>query len=609
MYQAATVNSTESNQNTTTYDVVIMGAGFAGLCQARHLMLTIPGIKVALVDPRPEVRDEKDLKIGESTIEIASLFLSKELGLYEYLVEHHVPKIGLNFHWPKDASKTETLDDYYHVWSNRNVEIPAFQINRSKFETDLLRMNIEMGAAFYNGRVSDVDLTEGDRLNVVKVKLKEGSLDLQAKHVVDAAGRKFIIGKKKDNILSGPENLLGLNNGAVFLRVKNVDRDIFDKGYHPDAATSSHYYATNHYFGHGHWMWMIPIDKEAKELSIGIMQHHDQLPSKVVNSKEKFLEFLKANHEMVYNLIQSGELVDFHYWPKVAHRSKQMFSADNWYTIGDAAYIFDAFYSYGTSTVTIAVESTTEIIRAKLAGEADAAEKQELYDRFNKIFCLTVNYLYRDHGKQLGHASVMSWRIYYEYMWWFGMYVPMYIGKWHLDKTFINVFLGVNKKIDGLFADLCQQFNELVESNANIGFMDCYRADQLIDGYYTPKHFQPFLANTQLEPYHVNVFTEMKYTCYYAAIWYAKFQWKGFGWKGVLNPRHIYYFLIQLWFAVQSAIGEQVFNFKTRGMAKNTQIAQMREEFKGYQYKPELQPWSAEVEEADSKQNPEYSVL
>ncbi|BAZ44878.1 hypothetical protein NIES4102_18950 [Chondrocystis sp. NIES-4102] len=591
---------------TETYDVVIMGAGFAGLCQARHLLLNIPKIKVALIDPRPEIRDEKDLKIGESTIEIASLFLSKELGLYEYLVENHVPKIGLNFHWAKDTAKTDTLDDYYHIWSNRNVEIPAFQINRAKLETDLLRMNQEMGVKFYHGRVSDVDLTQGDRLKTVVVKTADGHLELQAKHVVDAAGRKFIIGKKKDNILTGPDNLLGLNNGAVWLRVKNVDRTIFDDGYHPNTATSSHYYATNHYFGHGHWMWMIPIDKEAKELSIGIMQHHEQLPSEVINTQSKFLDFLKANHTMVYNLIESGEIVDFHYWSKVAHKSKIMFSPDNWYVIGDAAYIFDAFYSYGTSTITIAVESVTEIIRAHLAQETEVEEKRELYNKFNQIFALTVNYLYRDHGKQLGHASVMSWRIYFEYMWWFGMYVPMYVGKWHLDKTFINVFSGVNRKIDGLFADLCQQFNQLVERNANIGFMDCYRADQLIAGYYTPKHFEPFLANTQLEPLHTNVFGEMKHTCFYAAIWYAMFQWRGFKFKGVLNPKHIYYFLLLIWFAVQSAIGEMVYKSKTKNMPKNSEIAQMRAEFKNYRYKPQLQPWSAETP-AESK--PDYSLV
>ncbi|NEQ20253.1 MAG: tryptophan halogenase, partial [Microcoleus sp. SIO2G3] len=118
------------------YDVVIMGAGFAGLCQARHLMLNIPGIRIAIVDPRPEERSDKDLKIGESTIEIAALFLAKELGLHDYLIENHAPKQGLNFHWAKDPAKTDTLEDYYHAGSNRQVPIPSFQINRAKLEQD-----------------------------------------------------------------------------------------------------------------------------------------------------------------------------------------------------------------------------------------------------------------------------------------------------------------------------------------------------------------------------------------------------------------------------------------------------------------------------------------
>ena len=36
--------------DTKTYDVVIMGAGFAGVCQARHLLLNVPNIKIALID-------------------------------------------------------------------------------------------------------------------------------------------------------------------------------------------------------------------------------------------------------------------------------------------------------------------------------------------------------------------------------------------------------------------------------------------------------------------------------------------------------------------------------------------------------------------------------
>ena len=578
------------------YDVVIMGAGFAGLCQARHLMLNIPGVRVAIVDPRPEERSDKDLKIGESTIEIAALFLAKELGLHDYLIENHAPKKGLNFHWPKDPAKTDTLEDYYHAGSNRQVPIPSFQMNRAKLEQDLLQMNKKMGAVFYNGRVLDVDLTPKDAINTVTIKVGSEEMELTAKHVIDAAGRKFIIGGKTDNLLFGPENLMGLDTGSAWMRVKNVDRSVFDSGYDPMGSSTSNYYSTNHYFGHGHWLWMIPIDTKSRDLSIGIIHHHQVLPTEQVNTEKKFREFLNSNHKILAKIIDSGEPVDFNYWPRLAHRSKTMFSPDNWYVIGDAAYILDAFYSYGTTTVALAVEGVTEIIRADLAGEADVEQKRSAYNDFNLAYARSVNCLYRGHAQQLGHASVMSWRIYFEYMWWFGVQVPMYVGKWHLDLTFIPIFLKtLNANVDELFADLCQQFNQLVESDVNIGLMDCYRADQLPGKYHTLKHFDDFLENAKFEPRRCNVFAGLKYTCFYVAIWYLMFQWKSFGIAGLLKPRNIYHFFRLLALSVQAAVGELVYKFKTRGLPANTEIEEMRQEFKSYKFRPELQPWIEEI--------------
>jgi flavin-dependent dehydrogenase len=587
----------------TQYDVVIMGAGFAGICQARHLMLNVPNLKIALIDPRPADRQDKDMKVGESTVEIAALFLSKELGLHEYMIENHTPKHGLHFHWPKESTQTDNLEDYYHVWSNRNTAIPTFHMNRAKFEGDVLKMTIEMGVTFINGRVADVDLTLGEELHTVHVKVAGENLKLTARHLIDAGGRNFIIGRRTDNIIDDQEGLFGVDTGTAWVRVRNIDRDVFDSGYHPERASSSCYYATNHFFGQGHWLWMIPSDSENLELSIGVIHHHDVIPANTVNTEEKFHAFLKANHNLLYRIIESGENVDFHYRPKVAYKSKKMFSEDNWYVIGDAAYIFDAFYSYGTSTIALAAEAVTEIIRAKLAGEPDAERKQEAYNKFNLTYADNVNYIMRDHKKQLGHASIMSWRIYFEYMWWFGLHVPMYVGKWHLDITFVDKFVKrVPRNLNTLFADIYEQFNQLIDRNANIGLMDCYRGDQLVFGYYTLKNFDDFLENTKLEPRRCNVFACIKTSYFYIAIWYVLFQWKGFGLAGILNPRHIRQFGRLLMLLGQAIITEQVYKSKVKHLAANSQIEAMREEFKSYRYQPELQNWMAQVSTPEIKE-------
>ena len=145
------------------------------------------------------------------------------------------------------------------------------------------------------------------------------------------------------------------------------------------------------------------------------------------------------------------------------------------------------FIPNGTTMTAFAVESVTEIIWAKRSEEADAETKRAAYNTFNQAYGRSVNCLYRGHSHQLGNASVMSWRIYFEYMWWFGVHIPMYVGKWHLDyERFIPRYeKSANGNVDGLFADLCEQFDELVDSGKNIGLMDAYRADQLV-GDYTP---------------------------------------------------------------------------------------------------------------------------
>ena len=589
------------NMSNRPYDVIIMGAGLAGLCQARHLMLKIPNIRIAMIDPRPENRTEKDLKLGESTVEVATLFFGKDLGLYEYLIENHPPKYGLNFHWPKRNDQTKTIDDYFHIWANRQPDLASTQLNRPKFERDLLKMNREMGADFYNGRVVDIDLTPNDQLHTVKVKLPNESIELQGKHLVDAAGRRFLIGKKTNNISFDSKDLYGVNTGSAWVRVQNVDRTIFHSGYDPTGASCSHYYATNHWFGKGHWLWMIPTDIDTMELSIGVIHHHDYISSESLNSKEKFYEFLKANHNILYQLVTSAENIDFHYWPRLAHTSKTLYSPDNWYVIGDSACIFDAFYSLGSTMIVSAIDSITEIIRAKLAGEVDAAEKCQAYNQFNLTLINSINLFMHNHSRHLGDASIMSWRIYFENMIWFGILIPIFVGKWHLDLEFIPQFVQTfQTTLRSLVYEIHDQFDQLVDEKKNIGLMDCYRSDQLIWNYHTPKRYTHALENAQYEPKQTSVFTSMKKTFFYLTIWYLKLQWKSGGLSQVCHPRSLGTMAKLLTSSIYIGLGDIIYSLTGNHGSESQLIAQMRQAFQEYQYGDTLQPWTVEVVDTKS---------
>lgn len=267
--------------------------------------------------------------------------------------------------------------------------------------------------------------------------------------------------------------------------------------------------------------------------------------------------------------------------------------------MGDAAAMFDPFYSPGLVLTCVGIESFTAAIKAKLAGEADAKQKQRLYNKFLVQYQSRYSRIYQKHETQLGHASIMSWRIYMENMFWFGVIIPMYLGKWFLNLQFIEVFtksadyLFFNEKYN-LFDDFYQQFETLVKRDANIGLMDYTRADQLIFDFGPQKSlsFDNGLYNTRFEPGRFNIFAMLKLTYFYVAAYYLKLRYKGFGILGLLSPLTFIRVGRILKRSITNAIAEQIFLFKTRKVSNNSTIEKMRTEFESYRYQSKIQPWT-----------------
>jgi len=571
------------------FDVIVLGGGFAGQCQARHLRRELPHLSVAIVEPKSLEQLGEINKIGESTVEIAATFLGRELGLYDYLIENHQPKVGLAFHWPRDTAKTDTLADYLSIWPVRNPTLASWQLHRGRFEQDLMAMNQAAGVVWIQGNATALELRESTAPNGVVVTTPDGDQSLTCDHLVDAAGRAFLTGRATDNIVMDPAAMHGLKNCAAWLRVSGVDRERFVRGFDPERTVTSQYYATNHFLGHGHWLWMIPITMgDRLELSVGVMFHHEAIAAKDLNTEPKFRAFLRANHAVLADLIDGTDVADFACWARPSHTCKQCFSPDRWYAVGDAAWFGDAFYSQGTSAIAFGVCSVTDLIAR--AGDPDHEERRDAYERFNLWWADAVLHLYRDHRWQLGHAGVMSWRIYFEYMWWFGVWIPTFLGRWFLDPEFIGGTLrgDIRWFQEDAYADL----GEIARSGASpLPFIDAYRADELGLGYGPTLERQAWLENVESAPQRLDIYRTLSSTFLFSALWWLRMQAAAFGWGRLLRWRTWRHAGRLVFKGLYIRLGSFRHRWRRRGVPRNATTAALKQATGSYVPPSAPRPW------------------
>jgi hypothetical protein len=200
-------------------------------------------------------------------------------------------------------------------------------------------------------------------------------------------------------------------------------------------------------------------------------------------------------------------------------------------------------------------------------------------------------HLYRDHNKHLGNASAMSWRIYLEYMWWFGVWVPVFIGKWHLDPWFIRATIRNCEK--GFFKSMYDDFTQMIDEGRSAGFIDCYRADQLALGYSPTDEHTEYMEDAIFEPQRLDIFTSLGRTYFLTVLFLFKYQWKAFGIRGVLNPRTWTRSLRLLAKSVYMHMGSLQHRFRMRSRPASAAHTKQVMDFKSYVHRPKLQPWTA----------------
>src|SRR5437763_15725947 len=102
-----------------------------------------PEARVLLIEKTAEF----DRKVGESTTEVSSCYMTRILGLTHYLGHHELAKQGLRL-WFSNRPD-QSFDDCLVVISRYQSRLPCLQVDRPKLDLHLLELAVEAGCALW----------------------------------------------------------------------------------------------------------------------------------------------------------------------------------------------------------------------------------------------------------------------------------------------------------------------------------------------------------------------------------------------------------------------------------------------------------------------------
>src|SRR6267142_446452 len=138
------------------YDVLIIGAGLAGLALARQLLLNTDK-RILLIDRRTEFPPAKQ-KVGEATVQMSAYYFSKVLDLEEHLLREHFVKYNLRFYWKTPGLANDCYEHYSQAYILKLSNINTYQLDRNKLEGEMLRLNLESKNFQFRPAATDLEV-------------------------------------------------------------------------------------------------------------------------------------------------------------------------------------------------------------------------------------------------------------------------------------------------------------------------------------------------------------------------------------------------------------------------------------------------------------------
>lgn len=384
------------------YDVVIVGGALSGAATAILLLREQPALRVLIVEKSTAF----GRRVGEATVEISGYFLCRVLGLSQYLNEAHLVKQGMRF-WFSNA-EAKTLEDCSEIGGKYLARVPAFQVDRSTLDEEVLRRAAELGAEIWRpASASKIRLNPGGEQSL-EIRVGEQTRAVSARWVADASGFAALLARQEGWWRPNTEH----PTTAVWSRwtgVKDWDGLELAKKF-PDWAApcfGMRATATNHIVGPGWWAWCIPL--KGGDVSIGVVFDQRLVKWPEGGSLGQRLKDFLSQHPVGAEILadaqwREGDVL----WRKNLPYYSSTFAGDGFVLIGDAAGFIDPFYSPGMDWVSFTSWSSAQLILSQQRGEQLEPLLVKHNQQFARSYQRWFEAVYKDKYEYMGDYDLMS---------------------------------------------------------------------------------------------------------------------------------------------------------------------------------------------------------
>ena len=384
------------------FDVAIIGGAFSGAATALLLKRRQPGLRIAIVERAAEF----DRKVGESTTEVSSCFLTRVLGLSTYLGHEQLAKQGLRMWFTKSAG--QGFEECVEMGARYQSRLPGFQVDRARLDEHVLDLARQAGCELFRpARVTELAL-EGAGQNRLTIKTGQETATLHARWVVDASGRAAVIARKLELLRQNTAHPVNAIWGR-FTGVKDWDGHEMRQKFpcYAKASRTSRAWATNHLMGLGWWCWIIPL--KGGDYSIGLVYDERLFTPPAGESIAARIKAHVATHPVGREMLAGIELVqaDQKAYAALPYCSEQV-AGNGWTLVGDASAFLDPLYSPGLDFCAFTAQGAVSLIERALAGEEMAPAIAKYNERFRFCYEAWFDTIYRDKYYYMGDAELMG---------------------------------------------------------------------------------------------------------------------------------------------------------------------------------------------------------